>query len=161
MGAYADVFLYRKSWHEALPSCAASERHAGANTARPGDWKGTGLRRKHVWMCGCSRNVFTLSGAVCACRMECGQSEWMLFAYAEPMWPLTDAQRTVWKYTGQSHPQSEQQDVACYWIDWFKKKEKQPFCERLSGLLQNVSLVKVPTLWYTLFLGMWNIGSKL
>lgn len=53
MGAYAEVFLYRKSWHGALPSCAATERVLQADSA--GD-------RKHVWMCGCSRNVFALSG---------------------------------------------------------------------------------------------------
>ena len=53
MGAYAEVFLYRKSWHWALPSCALTQWVLRADS---------GGNRKHVWMCGCSRNVFARSG---------------------------------------------------------------------------------------------------
>lgn len=95
MGAYAEVFLYRKSWHGALPSCAATERVLQADSA--GD-------RKHVWMCGCSRNVFALSGPcvyvtwnvvanrVCLCSARVAVSNEQTHTHTHSVWkPLSYA----------------------------------------------------------------------
>lgn len=149
MGAYAEVFLYRKSWQGALPSCATAERHAGADAARPGRLKGLGGCAGNTCECADAQGMFSLragpfvhvawnvavSGCVCLTQRHSGS------------WPTRSV--TVWKYTGAVTPSALTRMsffFAIYCLlsgrTWLAtretdcKKGKRPFCERLSGLVR-------------------------